>query len=66
MYVSMLTFQQIRMLDLVLKMMPEKSREPQTARTILYKLFYDQTDQGLTQFLLNMFRSFNAHKQPKR
>uniref|UniRef100_A0A803MKW7 Timeless N-terminal domain-containing protein n=1 Tax=Chenopodium quinoa TaxID=63459 RepID=A0A803MKW7_CHEQI len=56
----------IRMLDLVLKMMPEKSREPQTARIILYKLFYDQTDQGLTKFLLNMFRSFNAHKQPKR
>ncbi|XP_021726776.1 LOW QUALITY PROTEIN: protein timeless homolog [Chenopodium quinoa] len=55
----------IRMLDLVLKMMPEKSREPQTARIILYKLFYDQTDQGLTKFLLNMFRSFNAHKQPK-
>ncbi|KAH9625382.1 hypothetical protein KSS87_011453, partial [Heliosperma pusillum] len=55
----------IRMLDLVLKLMPESSKEPQTARIILYKLFYDQTDQGLTQFLLNMVRSFDAHKQPK-
>ncbi|KAL2922143.1 Protein timeless-like protein [Bienertia sinuspersici] len=55
----------IRMLDLVLKMMPEKSREPQTTRIILYKLFYDQTDQGLTKFLLHMVRSFDAHKQPK-
>ncbi|XP_048496854.1 uncharacterized protein LOC104888327 isoform X3 [Beta vulgaris subsp. vulgaris] len=55
----------IRMLDLVLKVMPEKSKEPQTARIILYKLFYDQTDQGLTQFLLKMVRSFDAHKQPK-
>lgn len=54
------------MLDLVLKVMPEKSKEPQTARIILYKLFYDQTDQGLTQFLLKMVRSFDAHKQPKR
>ncbi|KAK9665372.1 hypothetical protein RND81_14G108100 [Saponaria officinalis] len=55
----------IRMLDLVLKLMPESSKEPQTARIILYKLFYDQTEQGLTQFLLTMARSFDAHKQPK-
>ncbi|KAL9237361.1 hypothetical protein vseg_011919 [Gypsophila vaccaria] len=55
----------IRMLDLVLKLMPESSKEPQTTRIILYKLFYDQTEQGLTQFLLNMARSFDAHKQPK-
>lgn len=57
---------QIRMLDIVLKVLPEDSRETQTARVLLYKLFYDQTDQGLTHFLLNMFKIFNTHKQPKR
>lgn len=57
---------QIRMLDLVLKLSAEGSREPQTARTLLYKLFYDQTDQGMTHFLLNLVKSFNSHKQPKR
>lgn len=56
----------MHMLDLVLKLLPEDSKEPQTARILLYKLFYDQTDQGLTQFLLNLFRSFDTHKQPKR
>lgn len=57
---------QIDMIYLVLKVLPEDSRESQTARVLLYKLFYDQTDQGLTQFLLNLFRSFDSHKQPKR
>ncbi|XP_078151328.1 timeless family protein isoform X2 [Carex rostrata] len=55
----------IFMIDLVLKLLPESSGDTQTARVLLYKLFYDQTDQGLTQFLLNLFRSFNMHKQPK-
>ncbi|KAG0488837.1 hypothetical protein HPP92_007648 [Vanilla planifolia] len=55
----------IRMLDLVLKRLPEDSKECETARVMLYKLFYDQTDKGLTQFLLNLFRCFNSHKQPK-
>ncbi|WOK95730.1 hypothetical protein Cni_G04437 [Canna indica] len=55
----------IGMLDLVLKVLPEDSKETHTARVLLYKLFYDQTDQGLTHFLLNMFKSFNTHKQPK-
>ncbi|KAK9145270.1 hypothetical protein Sjap_005173 [Stephania japonica] len=53
------------MLRLVLKLLPEDSKEAQTARILLYKLFYDQTDQGLTQFLMMMFRSFDTHKQPK-
>lgn len=56
----------MQMLDLVLKLLPEDSKEPQTARILLYKLFYDQTDEGLTHFLLNLFRSFDTHKQPKR
>ncbi|KAF8413264.1 hypothetical protein HHK36_001240 [Tetracentron sinense] len=55
----------IRMLDLVLKKLPGDSKEPQTARILLYKLFYDQTDQGMTQFLLNLIKSFDSHKQPK-
>lgn len=54
------------MLDLVLKASPEDSKEPQTARILLYKLFYDQTDQGMTQFLFNQIRSFDIHKQAKR
>lgn len=57
---------QICMLDLVLTILPEDSKESQTARVLLYKLFYDQTDQGLTQFLLNLLRSFDTHKQAKR
>ncbi|WCJ36759.1 timeless family protein [Euphorbia peplus] len=55
----------ILMLDLVLKSLPEHSREPQTARVLLYKLFYDQTDQGMTQFLLSQIKTFDTHKQPK-
>ncbi|XP_048228801.1 protein timeless homolog isoform X1 [Ricinus communis] len=55
----------IRMLDLVLKSLPEGSKESQTARILLYKLFYDQTDQGMTQFLLSLIKSFDTHKQPK-
>ncbi|KAK3010402.1 hypothetical protein RJ639_012889 [Escallonia herrerae] len=55
----------IRMLDLVLKRSPKDSREPQTARILLYKLFYDQTDQGMTHFLLNFIKSFDTHKQAK-
>ncbi|KAI3987919.1 hypothetical protein MKX01_021033 [Papaver californicum] len=56
----------IRMLDLVLKLFPEDSKEPQTARILLYKIFNDQTDQGMTQFLINLIRNFNTRKQPKR
>ncbi|XP_044504324.1 protein timeless homolog isoform X2 [Mangifera indica] len=55
----------INMLDLVLKALPKDSKEAQTARILLYKLFYDQTDQGMTHFLLNLIRVFDIHKQPK-
>lgn len=54
------------MLDLVLNLLPEDSTEPQTARILLYKLFYDQTEEGMTQFLLNLIKTFDTHKQPKR
>ncbi|XP_028798783.1 protein timeless homolog isoform X2 [Neltuma alba] len=55
----------ILMLDLVLKLLPEDSKEPQTARILLYKLFYDQTEEGMTQFLLNLMKTFDTHKQPR-
>ncbi|XP_061342048.1 uncharacterized protein LOC133288335 [Gastrolobium bilobum] len=55
----------IRVLDLILILLPEDSKEPQTARILLYKLFYDQTEEGMTQFLLNLMKTFDTHKQPK-
>lgn len=54
------------MLDLVIKLLPEDSKEPQTARILLYKLFYDQTEDGMTQLLLNLIKTFDTHKQCKR
>ncbi|KMZ63424.1 Timeless family protein [Zostera marina] len=62
---SSLTKNMIRMLDLVLKLSPDNSNERKTARILLYKIFYDQTDEGFSRFLLNMIKSFNTHKQPK-
>ncbi|CAN4087655.1 unnamed protein product [Withania somnifera] len=53
------------MLELVLMQSPEDSKEHQTARILLYKLFYDQTEEGMTQFLLNQIKSFDTHKQAK-
>ncbi|GAB2227644.1 hypothetical protein Droror1_Dr00009471 [Drosera rotundifolia] len=55
----------IRMLDWVLKLMPEDGAETDAAYAILYKLLYDQTDQGLTQFILNLVKSFSTVKQTK-
>ncbi|GAB2265129.1 hypothetical protein Dimus_000195 [Dionaea muscipula] len=55
----------LQMLDLVVKLMPEDSTETETACIILYKLFYDQTDQGLTQLILNLLKSFDSLKQTK-
>ncbi|XP_010537125.1 PREDICTED: uncharacterized protein LOC104811936 [Tarenaya hassleriana] len=53
------------MLDLVTKLLPDDSREAFTVRILLYKLFYDQTDQGMCQFILNLVKTFDKHKQPK-
>uniref|UniRef100_A0A7N0TEM8 Timeless N-terminal domain-containing protein n=1 Tax=Kalanchoe fedtschenkoi TaxID=63787 RepID=A0A7N0TEM8_KALFE len=55
----------IHMLDMVFKLSPDGSRESHTARILLYKLFYDQTDQGMTQFVLCLMKSFDVCKQPK-
>lgn len=57
---------QLLILELVLKQSPEDSKEHQTSRILLYKLFYDQTEEGMTQFLLNQIKSFDTHKQAKR
>lgn len=57
---------QLCLLDLVLRLLPEDSTEAFTVRILLYKLFYDQTDQGMCQFILNLVKSFDTHKQPKR
>lgn len=54
------------MLELVLKQSPEDSKEHRTSRILLYKLFYDQTEEGMTQFLLTQIKSFDTHKQAKR
>ncbi|XP_015067443.1 protein timeless homolog [Solanum pennellii] len=53
------------MLELVLKQSPEDSKEHRTSRILLYKLFYDQTEEGMTQFLLTQIKSFDTHKQAK-
>ncbi|XP_031093945.1 interaptin [Ipomoea triloba] len=53
------------MLDLVLEQSPENSKENKTTRILLYKLFYDQTDEGMTLFILNQIKSFDTHKQAK-
>ena len=56
---------QICMSDLELKLSLDDSKEPQTAHIHLYKFFYDQTDRGLTHFLLNLIKSFGSHTNPK-
>ncbi|CAN8244514.1 unnamed protein product [Cochlearia groenlandica] len=55
----------LSLLDLVVRLQPEDSGEAFTVRILLYKLFYDQTDQGMCQFILNLVKSFDTHKQPK-
>lgn len=58
------------MLDLVLKDAKDKSgserQEARVTRILLYKIFYDQTEQGTFQFLLHLLKSFDIHKQPRR
>ncbi|RVW94517.1 hypothetical protein CK203_030871 [Vitis vinifera] len=56
---------EICMSDLELKLSLDDSKEPQTAHIHLYKFFYDQTDRGLTHFLLNLIKSFGSHTNPK-
>lgn len=59
----------IHMLDLVLKMsrssLTETEQESRTARILLYKVFYDQTERGIARFLLTLIKAFDNHKQPR-
>ncbi|XP_059067114.1 uncharacterized protein LOC131079685 isoform X2 [Cryptomeria japonica] len=59
----------IHILDLVLKIsrnsLRETEQEDRTARILLYKVFYDQTEEGITHFLLTLIKSFDIHKQPR-
>lgn len=59
----------IHMLDLVLKISRNGSREAEqearTARILLYKVFYDQTERGISLFLRTLIKSFDCHKQPR-
>ena len=57
------------MLDLVLKISRNGAREAEqearTARILLYKVFYDQTERGISLFLRTLIKSFDFHKQPR-
>lgn len=59
----------IHLLDLVLKISRNGSRETEhearTARILLYKVFYDQTERGISLFLRTLIKSFDYHKQPR-
>ena len=58
----------IHMLDLVLKISRNGAREAEqearTARMLLYKVFYDQTERGISLFLCTCINSFDYHKPP--
>ncbi|KAG6548875.1 hypothetical protein Mapa_009637 [Marchantia paleacea] len=59
----------IHMLDVVLKrsgpMTAEGLQELRTARTLVYKVFYDQTETGILQTVLSLLKGFDIHKQPR-
>lgn len=59
----------IHILDLVLRVSRNGSREREhearTARILLYKVFYDQTENGISVFLRTLIKSFDYHKQPR-
>lgn len=61
---------QIRVLDNILKTASSDTkqgqREIRVARILLYKVFYDQTESGILSFLLQLVKSFDIHKQPRR
>ncbi|BFI31474.1 hypothetical protein AXG93_4530s1190 [Marchantia polymorpha subsp. ruderalis] len=59
----------IHMLDIVLKrsgpMTAEGLQELRTARILVYKVFYDQTETGILQTVLSLLKGFDIHKQPR-
>ncbi len=58
------------MIDHVLKAADQKTsdgqKEVRVARILLYKIFYDHTDQGVLAFMIQLLRTFDLQKQPRR
>lgn len=61
---------QIHMLDYVLKAADrttaEGQQEVRVARILLFKVFYDQTEDGILPFIFRLMKTFDVHKQPRR
>ncbi|CAK9270062.1 unnamed protein product [Sphagnum jensenii] len=59
----------IHMIDHVLKAADQKTsdgqKEVRVARILLYKIFYDHTDQGVLAFMIQLLRTFDLQKQPR-
>ncbi|KAH9567681.1 hypothetical protein CY35_03G038000 [Sphagnum magellanicum] len=59
----------IHMIDHVLKAADWKTsdgqKEARVARILLYKIFYDHTDQGVLAFMIRLLRTFDLQKQPR-
>lgn len=58
------------MLDYILKASDPNTSEGQqeirVARILLYKVFYDHTDNGILPFIFKLMKTFDIHKQPRR
>lgn len=61
---------QIHMLDYILKVADrdtsEGQKEVRVARILLYKVFYDQTENGILPFIFRLIKNFDVQKQPRR
>ncbi|CAM6028202.1 unnamed protein product [Sphagnum balticum] len=59
----------IHIIDHVLKAADQKTsdgqKEVRVARILLYKIFYDHTDQGVLAFMIRLLRTFDLQKQPR-
>ncbi|XP_024382213.2 uncharacterized protein [Physcomitrium patens] len=59
----------IHMLDYILKAADRNSSEGQqevrVARILLYKVFYDHTENGILPFICRLIKTFDIHKQPR-
>lgn len=59
----------IHMLDYILKASDPNSNEGQqeirVARILLYKVFYDHTENGILPFIFRLMKTFDIHKQPR-
>lgn len=58
------------MLDYILKVADrdtsEGQKEVRVARILLYKVFYDQTENGVLPFIFRLIKNFDVQKQPRR